>query len=99
MLTHELRTPIAQLSNVVEHFRRDFDRLPEGAQLNFVALADTLQRMRQMADTSKHYLIAGDSQRVLSDDPAIGYLKNEVRFALAHGQMNRRHTVTERIIQ
>lgn len=65
MLTHELRTPIAQLSNVVEHFRRDFDQLPEGAQLNFVALADTLQRMRQMAETSKHYLIAEHQREAL----------------------------------
>ncbi|WP_052048949.1 DUF3404 domain-containing protein [Cedecea neteri] len=65
MLTHELRTPIAQLSNVVEHFRRDFDQLPEGAQLNFVALADTLQRMRQMAETSKHYLIAEHQKEAL----------------------------------
>ncbi|WP_213716249.1 ATP-binding protein [Cedecea lapagei] len=65
MLTHELRTPIAQLSNVVEHFRRDFDQLPEGAQLNFMALADTLQRMRQMADTSKHYLIAEHQREAL----------------------------------
>ncbi|WP_312740274.1 DUF3404 domain-containing protein [Cedecea neteri] len=65
MLTHELRTPIAQLSNVVEHFRRDFDELPEGAQLNFVALADTLQRMRQMAETSKHYLIAEHQREAL----------------------------------
>lgn len=65
MLTHELRTPIAQLSNVVEHFRRDFDQLPEGAQLNFVALADTLQRMRQMAETSKHYLIAEHQRETL----------------------------------
>lgn len=65
MLTHELRTPIAQLSNVVEHFRRDFDRLPEGAQLNFVALANTLQRMRQMAETSKHYLIAEHQREAL----------------------------------
>ncbi|NIF31929.1 DUF3404 domain-containing protein [Enterobacter sp. Cy-643] len=65
MLTHELRTPIAQLSNVVEHFRRDFDRLPEGAQLNFVALADTLQRMRQMAETSQHYLIAEHQREAL----------------------------------
>lgn len=65
MLTHELRTPIAQLSNVVEHFRRDFDQLPEGAQLNFVALADTLQRMREMAETSKHYLIAEHQREAL----------------------------------
>ncbi|WP_197061683.1 DUF3404 domain-containing protein [Cedecea neteri] len=65
MLTHELRTPIAQLSNVVEHFRRDFDQLPEGAQINFVALADSLQRMRQMAETSKHYLIAEHQREAL----------------------------------
>ncbi len=65
MLTHELRTPIAQLSNVVEHFRRDFDQLPDRAQLNFVALADTLQRMRQMAETSKHYLIAEHQREAL----------------------------------
>nr|WP_286178029.1 DUF3404 domain-containing protein [Enterobacter sp. Ap-1006] len=65
MLTHELRTPIAQLSNVVEHFRRDFDQLPEGAQLNFVALAGTLQRMRQMAETSQHYLIAEHQREAL----------------------------------
>lgn len=64
MLTHELRTPIARLGNVVEHFRRDFDDLPPRAQSGFSALADSVQQMRQMADASKHYLSGNGRQDV-----------------------------------
>lgn len=68
MLTHELRTPISQLGNVVEHFRRDFDGLPPDAQAGFGALADSVQRMRQMADASQHYL-SGDGGRDVLETP------------------------------
>lgn len=73
MLTHELRTPIAQLGNVVEHFRRDFDDLPPQAQFGFGALADSVQRMRQMADASQHYLI-GDGSRDALEMPSTVWL-------------------------
>lgn len=56
MLTHELRTPIANLGNIVESFRHDFDALPDSAQTGFGRLADGVQRMRQLADASRHYL-------------------------------------------
>lgn len=56
MLAHELRTPVARLGNVVEQFRRDFDHLPEQAQLNFFALTDGVQRLQQMAEASRHWL-------------------------------------------
>lgn len=69
MLTHELRTPIAQLGNVVEHFRRDFDHLPPRAQAGFGALADSVQRMRQLAQASQHYLSA-DGRRNLLEAPS-----------------------------
>ncbi|AMP12497.1 DUF3404 domain-containing protein [Collimonas pratensis] len=64
MLTHELRTPIANLGNIVESFRHDFDALPDSAQAGFGRLADGVQRMRQLADASRHYLSeagAGDA--------------------------------------
>jgi signal transduction histidine kinase len=73
MLTHELRTPIAQLGNVVEHFRRDFDNLPPQAQAGFGALADSVQRMRQMAQASQHYLSA-EGQRNLLEVPSTVWL-------------------------
>jgi len=73
MLTHELRTPIAQLGNVVEHFRRDFDDLPPQAQSGFGALADSVQRMRQMADASQHYL-SGDGSRDVLEMPKTVWL-------------------------
>jgi signal transduction histidine kinase len=65
MLTHELRTPIANLGNIVESFRHDFDALPASAQIGFGRLADGVQRMRQLADASRHYLsIAGANDRL-----------------------------------
>lgn len=73
MLTHELRTPIAQLGNVVEHFRRDFDDLPPRAQSGFGALADSVQRMRQMAEASQHYL-SGDGSRDVLEMPQMVWL-------------------------
>lgn len=73
MLTHELRTPIAQLGNVVEHFRRDFDDLPPQAQSGFGALADSVQRMRQMAEASQHYL-SGDGGRDVLETPQAVWL-------------------------
>jgi signal transduction histidine kinase len=68
MLTHELRTPISQLGNVVEHFRRDFDTLSPDAQAGFGELADSVQRMRQMAEASRHYL-AGEGLRDVLEAP------------------------------
>ncbi|SUX30024.1 ATP-binding protein [Chromobacterium vaccinii] len=58
MLTHELRTPIAGLGNVVEDFRSGFDQLPPGAQQGFGRLADGVLKLRQLADASRHYLAA-----------------------------------------
>ncbi len=72
MLTHELRTPIAQLGNVVEYFRRDFDDLPPQAQSSFGALADSVQRMRQMAAASQHYLSGDGSRDVLEMPSTVG---------------------------
>src|SRR5471030_992091 len=71
MLTHELRTPITQLGNVVEHFRRDFDDLPPQAQSGFGALANSVQRMRQMAEASQHYLSGDGSRDVLEMPQAV----------------------------
>jgi signal transduction histidine kinase len=65
MLTHELRTPIANLGNIVEAFRHDFDALPERAQTGFGRLADGVQRMRQLADASRHYLNADGEHELL----------------------------------
>ncbi len=65
MLTHELRTPIANLGNIVEAFRHDFDALPERAQTGFGRLADGVQRMRQLANASRHYLNADDERGIL----------------------------------
>lgn len=75
MLTHELRTPIAQLGNVVEHFRRDFDNLPPQSQEGFGALADSVQRMRQMAQASQHYLSA-EGPRDRLETPSIVWLSD-----------------------
>lgn len=72
MLTHELRTPISQLGNVVEYFRRDFDALSPDAQAGFGALADSVQRMRQMAEASQHYLSGDGSRDVLETPSTIG---------------------------
>jgi len=65
MLTHELRTPIARLGNVVEDFRRHFNDLPPQAQSGFGALANSVQQMRQMATASQHYLRGNGSQDIL----------------------------------
>jgi len=65
MLTHELRTPIASLGNVVESFRHGFDALPDSAQTGFGRLADGVQRMRQLADASRHYLSASGGRGAL----------------------------------
>lgn len=65
MLTHELRTPIANLGNIVEAFRHDFDILPERAQTDFGRLANGVQRMRQLADASRHYLNADGEHEIL----------------------------------
>nr|WP_240950665.1 DUF3404 domain-containing protein [Collimonas pratensis] len=71
MLTHELRTPIANLGNIVEAFRHDFDALPERAQTGFGRLADGVQRMRQLADASRHYLNAGGEHELLEQTTTI----------------------------
>ncbi|PRP70935.1 hypothetical protein BUE93_09370 [Chromobacterium amazonense] len=56
MLTHELRTPIAGLGNVVEIFRQEFDYLPSPARQGFGRLADGVQRLRQLAEASRYYI-------------------------------------------
>lgn len=71
MLTHELRTPIANLGNIVESFRHDFDALPDSAQTGFGRLADGVQRMRQLADASRHYLSGAGAGDVLEVPTAV----------------------------
>ncbi|MEO6917519.1 MAG: DUF3404 domain-containing protein [Collimonas sp.] len=70
MLTHELRTPITNLGNIVEAFRHDFDALPDSAQSGFGHLADGVQRMRQLADASRHYLNA-DGEHAALEPPTM----------------------------
>ncbi|MDP5009230.1 MAG: DUF3404 domain-containing protein, partial [Glaciimonas sp.] len=71
MLIHELRTPITNLGNVVEAFRYDFDRLPDSAQMGFGRLADGVQRMRQLADASRHYLSVDSADGILEASSSI----------------------------
>lgn len=56
ILTHELRTPIASLSLIVEGFRRKFDDLPESFYDEFRRLCEDTRRLKQLAEASKDYL-------------------------------------------
>lgn len=58
MLTHELRTPIMVISGISEELRHDFDRLPPSAQQSVGQLLDSVARLHQLAQSSRHYLAA-----------------------------------------
>lgn len=59
MLTHELRTPATSLKLSLEVLRREFDRLPEASQREFLRMSSELQRLEHVTEASRRYLSSG----------------------------------------
>jgi signal transduction histidine kinase len=55
-LTHELRTPATTLSLSLENLRRDFDALPETAQIELLRLCGEVGRLNRTIEASTRYL-------------------------------------------
>ncbi len=55
-LTHELRTPAATLGLTIENVRKNFDSLPESAQVDFLRICDETQRLKRIIEASSQYL-------------------------------------------
>ncbi len=68
-LTHELRTPVTTLQLTVEAFRREFDQLPPNSQKHFLRLADEVQRLGRLVQTSVKYLRADSNDLRMEPQP------------------------------
>lgn len=60
LLTHELRTPSASLTFLIENMRPDFDLLPENQKENFIKICNEISRLQNMTRTSYQYLQTDD---------------------------------------
>lgn len=68
-LTHELRTPLASMSVSLEALREAYDSLPPRAQESFVRMCDDVARLGRVAETSRQYLRADGSRRLVDLKP------------------------------
>jgi signal transduction histidine kinase len=56
MLTHELRTPMANLSLHAEELRNAYEQLPAETQMTTIRLLDQLARLLRITEASQNYL-------------------------------------------
>ncbi len=56
MLTHELRTPLANLTMQAETLRNQYDQLPPDVQMTSIRMLDQLARVLRITEASRNYL-------------------------------------------
>jgi len=65
-LTHELRTPLASLIISSEQLFDQFESLPASLKEPFLRMADDVQRLTRVAESSRNYLKANESNSLIS---------------------------------
>lgn len=65
-LTHELRTPLSSLVISSEQLFNQFDSLPPSLKEPLLRMADDVQRLTRVAESSRNYLNANDSSSLIS---------------------------------
>ncbi len=67
-LTHELRTPLSSLVISSEHVLSQFDELPQDCKESILRMANDVQRLNRVAQSSRHYLTANNSKSLVPFD-------------------------------
>lgn len=65
-LTHELRTPLASLVISSEQLFDQFESLPTSLKEPFLRMADDVQRLTRVAESSRNYLKSSESKSLIS---------------------------------
>lgn len=65
VLTHELRTPIANLMLLVERINKESDTVPNHVLEEFLKMEDEVYRLKRLAEKSTSYLQTHDGQSLI----------------------------------
>lgn len=65
VLTHELRTPIANLMLLVERVNKESDTIPHHVLEEFLKMEDEVYRLKRLAEKSTSYLQTHDGQSLI----------------------------------
>ncbi len=65
VLTHELRTPIANLMLLVERINKESDTVPSHVLEEFLKMEDEVYRLKRLAEKSTSYLQTHDGQSLI----------------------------------
>jgi hypothetical protein len=83
-LTHELRTPLANLVLSSEVLLDDFDSLPGSMQGPLLRMCDDIRRLQRLTETSKQYLTSENEDSLIhfnfSEVPSINGFLSDVLF-------------------
>lgn len=66
VLTHELRTPIANLLLQVENINRESDQLPQHMLEEFLKIEDEIYRLKRLAEKSRSYLEIQEGEALIA---------------------------------
>ena len=84
VLTHELRTPIANLMLQVEQINRQSDVIPTSVLEEFLKMEGEVYRLKRLAEKSTSYLQANDGKSLLAISPQVVPSVNELIIYLIH---------------
>ncbi len=84
VLTHELRTPIANLMLQVEQINKQSDVIPASVLEEFLKMEGEVYRLKRLAEKSTSYLQANEGKSLLAISPQVVPSVNELIIYLIH---------------
>ena len=65
VLTHEFRTPVTSMMLLVESMGKNFDNLTKEMQDSYLSINSEVHRLKRLVETSRNYLKAENSDRLI----------------------------------
>jgi two-component sensor histidine kinase len=99
-LTHELRTPLANLVLSSELLLDDFDSLPAATQGPLLRMCDDIRRLQRLTETSKQYLTSENEDSLIhfnfANVPSINAFLDDVLFPFKERGITVRYLAEDR---
>lgn len=84
VLTHEFRTPITSLTLLLEKMSKKYELFDEDLEEVYLRMSSEVHRLRRLTETSRNYLKAQQSNRLLTlNSESIGSVNNFVEDIIA----------------
>ena len=83
ILGHEFRTPITSMLLLTEKLNKNFDKMDPDVQDTFLRMSGEVYRLQRLTETSRHYLKANKSKKLIHMNPELISSMNDFIYDIA----------------